>query len=124
MQPPDLWLPEKYLGLLRELIIQYVPQAEVWAYGSRVNGGAHEGSDLDLVLRNPANLQEDVEGWMDFKEALQASIIPIIVDVHLWSHLPPAFHRNIESGYKSLTTPDNPVTFANSPPANRHIPPQ
>lgn len=124
MQPPDLWLPEKYLGLLHELIIQYIPQAEVWAYGSRVNGGAHEGSDLDLVLRNPANLQEDVEGWLDFKEALQASIIPIIVDVHLWSRLPPAFHRNIEAGYKSLTTPDNPVISANSPPASRHIPPQ
>ncbi len=24
----------------------------VWAYGSRVNGTAHESSDLDLVLRN------------------------------------------------------------------------
>lgn len=33
------------------LLGQHVPQAEVWAYGSRVNGGAHEGSDLDLVLR-------------------------------------------------------------------------
>ncbi|MFN5236631.1 MAG: nucleotidyltransferase domain-containing protein [Bacteroidota bacterium] len=26
---------------------------EVWAYGSRVNGDAHEGSDLDLVIRTP-----------------------------------------------------------------------
>ncbi len=26
---------------------------EVWAYGSRVNGAAHEGSDLDLVIRGP-----------------------------------------------------------------------
>jgi hypothetical protein len=25
------------------------------AYGSRVTGGAHDGSDLDLVLRNPAD---------------------------------------------------------------------
>ncbi|MCC7431655.1 nucleotidyltransferase domain-containing protein, partial [bacterium] len=24
---------------------------EVWAYGSRVNGLAHSGSDLDLVIR-------------------------------------------------------------------------
>ncbi len=29
---------------------------EVWAYGSRVNGKAHQGSDLDLVIRTP-NLQ-------------------------------------------------------------------
>ncbi|WP_394370317.1 nucleotidyltransferase domain-containing protein [Pedobacter segetis] len=26
---------------------------QVWAYGSRVNGDAHVGSDLDLVIRTP-----------------------------------------------------------------------
>lgn len=25
---------------------------EVWAYGSRVSGDAHDGSDLDLVIRS------------------------------------------------------------------------
>jgi len=27
-------------------------QAEVWAYGSRVKGTAHDGSDIDLVIRH------------------------------------------------------------------------
>ena len=31
----------------------YLPDVEVWAYGSRVNGRSHYGSDLDLVLRSP-----------------------------------------------------------------------
>ena len=26
---------------------------EIWAYGSRVNGTVHSGSDLDLVARTP-----------------------------------------------------------------------
>ena len=29
------------------------PEVEIWADGSRVDGSAHEGSDLDLVLRTP-----------------------------------------------------------------------
>ena len=36
-------------GILRE----HVPGVEVWAYGSRVSGHSHGGSDLDLVLRGP-----------------------------------------------------------------------
>jgi uncharacterized protein len=26
---------------------------EIWAYGSSVNGTAHDGRDLDLVIRTP-----------------------------------------------------------------------
>jgi hypothetical protein len=33
---------------------------------------------------------------------LQDSLLPISVDVHQWSQLPPAFQRNIEAGYVVL----------------------
>ena len=79
-----------------------MPDAEVWAYGSRVTGQAHEGSDLDLVLRNPANLQQPVKGWLELHEALQNSLLPILVEVHLWSELPRDFHANIEQAYVVL----------------------
>lgn len=94
-----LRLPDKYLHTLRTLLTEYVPHAEVWAYGSRVTGGSHEGSDLDLVLRNPADLKQDVEGWFELQEALQDSALPLLVDVHLWNRLPESFHGNIEAGY-------------------------
>ena len=97
-----LLFPAKHLLTLQNLLAQYVPQADVWAYGSRVNGGAHEGSDLDLVLRNPANLAQDVEHWLELKEALQNSSLPILIEVHLWSRLPKAFHLNIEKEYVVL----------------------
>ena len=84
---------------MKALLAHKVPQAEVWAYGSRVNGGAHEGSDLDLVLRNPTDLTQDVDGWIELQEALQESALPFLVEVQLWSRLPNAFHRNIEAGY-------------------------
>jgi uncharacterized protein len=87
---------------LQGLLAQQVPHAEVWAYGSRINGDAHEGSDLDLVLRHRSDLTQDVEGWSDLKEALQASNLPMLVEVHLWSRLPQTFHTNIEAGYVAL----------------------
>jgi uncharacterized protein len=42
---------------LLQFLRRYSPEAEVWAYGSRVNGDGHECSDLDLVLRNPSDLK-------------------------------------------------------------------
>lgn len=97
-----LQLSPRHLAVLCELLQAHVPQAQVWAYGSRVSGGAHEGSDLDLVLRNPAHLSTPCEGWLALKEALQESSLPILVDVHDWAHLPADFHRNIEREHVQL----------------------
>lgn len=95
-------LPERHRSTLQTLLAKHVPQAQVWAYGSRVNGNAHEGSDLDLVLRNPTDLSQDVQGWDRLKDALQESDLPMLVDVHLWSRLPQAFHANIAAAYVVL----------------------
>jgi predicted nucleotidyltransferase len=94
-----LRISERHLRALQEILASHVPQADVWAYGSRVTGGAHEGSDLDLVLRCSTDLTKDVPGWVDLVEALQSSRLPILVQVHLWSQLPASFHRNIEMDY-------------------------
>lgn len=74
-------LSERHLHMLQTLLSQYTPQAQVWAYGSRVRGQSHEGSDLDLVLRHRADLS---------------------LDVHMWSRMPEAFHANIEAAYVVL----------------------
>ncbi len=53
-----LALPRRYRDQLEALLSEHVPGVEVWAYGSRVNGESHEGSDLDLVAAqsNPGTL--------------------------------------------------------------------
>lgn len=89
-------LPERHLQALRQLLAIHVPGVEVWAYGSRVTGGGHETSDLDIVLRNPQALKQSTEHYPELKEALQQSTIPIFIDVHDWAHLPEPFHREIE----------------------------
>ena len=94
-----LYLAPQQLAQLQTLLAAHVPAAEVWAYGSRVTGDAHEGSDLDLVLRHPQNLAQDVAGWFELKEALQESTLPLLVETHLWARLPAAFHAEIERAY-------------------------
>lgn len=95
-------LSPNHLAEIQRLLAMLVPEAEVWAYGSRVNGTAHEGSDLDVVLRHPQDLKQDVVNWFELKEALQESCLPILVEIHLWSRLPTAFHGEIERRYVVL----------------------
>ena len=94
-----LKLPSRYHEMLLVLLSRYVPDAEVWAYGSRVNGDCHDASDLDLVVRNPSALQETMSDLMDLKDALVESDLPIRVDVVDWARIPEAFRREIERAY-------------------------
>ena len=90
-------LPRPYRKQLEALLCEHVPGVEVWAYGSRVSGESHEGSDLDLVLRSPT--LEPLGGeYLDLVEALENSNIPILIQVHDWARLPASFHQEIERG--------------------------
>lgn len=102
IEEAPLQLSAAHLTLLLDVLKTQVPAAQVWAYGSRVSGGAHEASDLDLVVRNAHDLTASCEKLQDLREALQESALPILVDVHDWAALPAAFQRNIEREYVQL----------------------
>ena len=91
-------LPLRYREQLEALLGEHVPDAEVWAYGSRVTGESHAASDLDLVLRSPT-LEPLGAEFLDLKEAMEESNIPILVQTHDWARLPESFHREIERDY-------------------------
>ena len=97
-------LPRSYRERLDALLAEHVPDAEVWAYGSRVNGESHDASDLDLVLRGP-NLAPLGPELSDLVEALEQSNIPIIVEARDWARLPERFHREIERDYVVVRHP-------------------
>ena len=104
-----LALPHRYRDQLEALLREHVPGVEVWAYGSRVNGESHEGSDLDLALRGPA-LEPLDGGFYDFLEAIEKSNIPILVQAHDWAMLPKSFHREIEGDYVVVQAGANQTT--------------
>ncbi len=98
----SLDLPPRYRRIVEALLREHVPEAEVWAYGSRVNGESHEGSDLDLVVRDP-DLKRIPSGPLaDLIEALEDSNVPILVQTHDWARLPESFHWEIERDYVVL----------------------
>ena len=94
-----LHLPEKYAAEVRALLRQYIPEAEVWAYGSRVRGDHHEASDLDLVARFPATEKRDVFRLAALQEALSESNLPIIVQIVDWDGIPESFREEIRARY-------------------------
>ena len=97
-----LHLPFRYRQEIELLLRKHAPGVEVWAYGSRVTGQSHGGSDLDLVLRGPGLAPIPSDTLRALKNALRDSNIPILVEAQDWARLPESFHREIEREYVPL----------------------
>lgn len=101
-----LRLSQRHQNVLKALLREHLPDAEVWAYGSRVDGRGHDGSDLDLVLRGPGLVEIPFDRLMDFEDAVRESAIPFLVEARDWTRLPERFRREIERGYVVLVSSD------------------
>ena len=102
-----LRLQPKHRRVLEALLREHLPDVDVWAYGSRVSGKSHDGSDFDLVLRGPGLQEIPIRQLGDFEEAVRESTIPFLVEARDWSRLPKRFHQEIERDHVvfSLKTP-------------------
>ena len=101
-----LHLLPKHRRALERLLRAHLPDVEVWAYGSRVNGRSHDGSDLDLVLRGPGLKEIPSDRLGDFEEAVRESNIPFLVEARDWARLPKGFYPEIEREYVVLVEGD------------------
>jgi len=99
---PALHLPARYLAMVQDILRRYLPEAEVWAYGSRVNGDHYDASDLDLVVRQPDDLTRPQRGLDEVAAAFSQSDLPILVQIVDWARIPKAFHEEIEANYVVL----------------------
>ena len=99
----DLELHPRHRRTIRALLAKHLPEAEVWAHGSRIDGRGHAGSDLDLVLRGPGLLPIPADRLARLREALSDSRIPFLVETHDWARLPAGFRRRIERKHVVLT---------------------
>ncbi len=89
-------LRPEWLETVRQLIALHLPEAEVLAYGSRTNGTSHDGSDLDLIARNPADPCKPLSGTTSLRQAFSDSNLPILVDLLDWARIPESFRQEIE----------------------------
>ena len=97
-----LHLSPEHRRALEALLRTHLPDVEVWAYGSRVTGRSHDGSDLDLVLRGPGLEKIPADRLGDFEEAVRESDIPFLVEARDWARLPERFHHEIERDHVVL----------------------
>lgn len=98
-EPRVLHLPDKYAQEVHRLLKLHIPRAEVWAYGSRVQGDFYEASDLDLVARFPPSDKPELFRLSEVTEAFQESNLPILVQIVDWDRIPQAFRDEISAGY-------------------------
>lgn len=94
--PDNLFIKPEVLEQIRSTIHSVSPEAIVWAYGSRVTGDFHDGSDLDLAV-----IEGDV---VQIKIALQESDIPFLIDVLDFHSAPESFRGEIEKNHIVITS--------------------
>ncbi|MDR0703898.1 MAG: nucleotidyltransferase domain-containing protein [Planctomycetaceae bacterium] len=93
---------EKDRQVLLQIFGEISEPIEVLAYGSRVTNNAHNGSDLDLVIRRYDGLPVSPNIFLTLRKKIQNSTIPILVDLHDWALLPKTFHQQIEKQHEIL----------------------
>jgi predicted nucleotidyltransferase len=98
-----LIIREKDKKILLHIFNETLPDSLViWAYGSRVNGTAHDGSNLDLVIRT-ADLQPlNIELYTTLREKIRDSNVAILVELRDWARLPIRFHEQILQKHEVL----------------------
>ncbi len=89
-----------HLEIIRNILADYVPEAEVRVFGSRITGKARPFSDLDLVVVSEAKL--DWRILADLKEAFEESDLPFRVDVIDWHTINDNFRKVIAEKYEVI----------------------
>jgi len=82
--------------MIQNILPAHLPEAEVIAYGSRVTGTGHVGSDLDLVARNRLNPLLPVRNLGEVRNDFSESNLPILVDILDWARITDSFWEEIE----------------------------
>ncbi len=85
-------IKQEHINILYEIFNNYCPEAEIWAYGSRVDGDSHSGSDFDLTIKN---FNSNDKNLFELKEYIEESNLPFLIDITNFENLPQSFQNEI-----------------------------
>ena len=88
-------LPKSHVEIIQRILREQVPQAQVFAFGSRVSGTPRKYSDIDLAIALPQPL--GLRKLRQLKEAFEDSDLPICVDIVEWSLADADFKAAVET---------------------------
>lgn len=93
-------LLQEDLLVVKEILKKWVPQAQVYVFGSRIRGTAKPFSDLDLSIDigEPIPIQTVAQMAANFSE----SHLPIKVDVVDWHNIDDGFRKIIKENCEQL----------------------
>jgi predicted nucleotidyltransferase len=107
-----LYLAERHRKELLRILETYVPDQDVWAFGSRATGKyLGRVSDLDLAVER--TVAPSVRS--ELKEALEESKLPIRVDFVELERVDNAFVERIRPDFVLVRNGDRTATMPNGP---------
>lgn len=92
-------LKTEYYNTLIDIFNSYCPNAQIWAYGSRIKNASHSGSDLDLTV---ISFNEEGKYLYELKELLNESDIPFLIDINEFAKLPESMQNEIKKNYVEI----------------------
>lgn len=98
-KPAGLQVSDNEWQQVSAILQRYLPQYEVWAFGSRVKGNAKAYSDLDLAIISDTSLPLAL--LAEVAEAFSESDLPWKVDLVDWATTSERF-RQVIAGQKLI----------------------
>lgn len=92
-----------HLQYLLEQLKLYIPDATIWAFGSRVKGSHHPASDLDLAILCDKETAQKILPKLN--DVFIESNIPFKIQLLDFNRLPPDMQENIKTKYVILCKP-------------------
>ncbi|MCD6045778.1 MAG: hypothetical protein K0R48_941 [Gammaproteobacteria bacterium] len=99
---PSIDITPTQWQIIQNILQEYVPQYEIWAFGSRVKMTARPYSDLDLAIITSQPLPLMISAALN--EAFSESDLPWKVDIVDWANTTPSFRKLIEQEKVILQT--------------------
>ena len=92
--------------IILDIVAEFAPDCEVYAFGSRVNETYRDISDLDLAFACPNSEKMPLSQWGDLKEAFGESDLVFRVDVVDYNSVEPRFREIIDRGRRKIYDPN------------------
>jgi len=100
-----LKVSKPHLALIQTILKKYLPDCEVRAFGSRVQGKERKYSDLDLVVLGKGKIER--HRLVLLKEAFEESSLPFRLDILDFHRMTPEFKKAIGHHFVLIQEPSH-----------------
>lgn len=93
-------LAKSEIRIIKSILQELLPTAEMWVFGSRAQGQGDKYSDVDILLKMPEPIPFNV--MFKLRDAFAESDLTLKVDLVDWHRVTPEFRASILEGAKKF----------------------